>query len=136
MYHMSQCEVIVTWARACASYSRCPRTVAEKHTGLNRDQCSPPEKLQSFRSEQIQQSFVGHDILHTINSSQPNTSLVLNTIGITCANAPLAIPPHGFLALAKLSKVTLEPACSLVSLLRFQTIITALSNNCGFTWQQ
>ena len=44
-------------------------------------------------------------------------SVQYTTIKITWANAPLAIPPHGFLALAKLSKVTLEPACSLASLL-------------------
>ena len=51
---------------------------------------------------------------------------MITTIEITWAKAPLAIPPHGFLALAKLSKVTLEPACSLTSLLGFGQIIVVV----------
>ena len=90
--------LVFTWAPACASNRRCPRTVAEKQTGLSRGQCFPPAKFLT--------------ICHLV-------------IEITWARAPLAIPPHGFLALAKLSKVTLEPACSLTSLLGFG------QKNCG-----
>ena len=42
---------------------------------------------------------------------------------LTCAKAPLAIPPQGFFALAKFSKVTLAPASSPNSLLRIQQMI-------------
>lgn len=100
--------LVFTWAPACASNKRCPRTVAEKQTGLSRGQCFPPAKFLT--------------ICHLV-------------IEITWARAPLAIPPHGFLALAKLSKVTLEPACSLTSLLGFgQKLVVILC--CYGTWQQ